>query len=174
MRFPDLQTSAATDLETRGSVRVECTLIDANEDPLEAANLYLDWPGFGEPVLLTTDPEGRCAASWLGTERGTCRVTARYPGDQNHAPSSTSEEFELRGPVPTQLEVNISKPANDLPDIWGTVRRSRSNLCCDTTPRCVGSVSWCHKHTDQRRGWILTILVEVVLTSPDPFRGRIR
>ena len=120
MRFPDLPTSAAPIWRLGESVRVECTLIDANEDPLEAANLYLDWPGFGEPVLLTTDPEGRCAASWLGTERGTCRVTARYPGDQNHAPSSTSEEFELRGPVPTQLEVNISKPANDLPDIWGT------------------------------------------------------
>ena len=120
MRFPDLPTSAVPIWRLGESVRVECTLIDANEDPLETANLYLDWPGFGESVLLNTDPEGRCTAAWLGTERGTYRVTARYPGDQHNAPSSTSEEFELRGPVPTQLEVNITKPTYDLPDIWGT------------------------------------------------------
>ena len=120
IRFPDLPPGVDRIWRLGETVRVECTLTLADEEPLAAANLYLEWTDSAEPVLLTTDREGRCIATWSGVDRGTHRVTARYPGDERHSPSSTSEEFELRGPVPTLMEVNISKPADDLPDVWGT------------------------------------------------------
>ena len=120
IRFPDLPPGADRIWRLGEPVRAECALTSADENPLAAMDLYLEWADPDEPVLLTTDIEGRCTATWYGAEEGTHRVSARFPGSEHLSPSSVSEEFELLGPVPTGLAVNIQKSAEDLPDIWGT------------------------------------------------------
>ena len=95
-------------------------LTSSDEKPLAGMDLQLTWVDPDEPMLLTTDSEGKCVATWSGAEEGTHHISARFPGDEYHSPSSASEEFELRGPLPTVLAVNIQKSADDLPDIWGT------------------------------------------------------
>ena len=120
IRFPDLPPGSDRIWRLGESVRAECTLTSAAGNPLAGMDLYLVWGDPDEPMLLTTDMEGRCIGTWSGAEEGTHRVSARFQGDERHAPSSASEEFVLRGPVPTVLMVNIRKSADDLPDIWGT------------------------------------------------------
>ena len=120
IRFPDLPPGADRIWRLGEAVRAECALTSADENPLADMDLHLEWADLDEPVLLTTDIEGKCIATWYGAEEGTHRVSARFPGSEHLSPSSVSEEFELRGPIPTGLAVNIQKSADDLPDIWGT------------------------------------------------------
>ena len=120
IHFPDLPPEADRIWRLGELVRAECTLTSVDEKPLADMDLYLEWEDPDEPMLLTTDIEGRCVATWSGAEEGTHRVSARFQGDEHHSPSSASEEFELRGPVLTTLTVNIRKSADDLPDTWGT------------------------------------------------------
>ncbi len=120
IRFPDLPPGSDRIWRLGEPVRAECRLTSVDENPLAGMDLYLVWGDPDEPMLLTTDMEGRCIATWSGAEEGLHRVSARFQGDERHSPSSASEEFVLRGPVPTVLTVNIRKAADDLPDIWGT------------------------------------------------------
>ncbi len=120
IRFPDLLPGSDRIWRLGEIVRAECRLTSVDENPLAGMDLHLEWGDPGEPMLLTTDIEGRCIATWSGAVEGLHRVSARFQGDERHSPSSASEEFELRGPVPTVLAVNIRKSADDLPDIWGT------------------------------------------------------
>ena len=120
IHFPDLPPEADRIWRLGEPVRAECTLTSVDEKPLADMDLYLEWEGPDEPVLLTTDTEGRCVATWSGAEEGTHRVSARFQGGEHHSPSSASEEFKIRGPVLTALTINIRKSADDLPDTWGT------------------------------------------------------
>ena len=101
------------------NVSLQCALTGGPELPLARANLELEWGDAGETRRLRTDREGRCLATWTGDARGIYRVTARFAGNRDYLPVTAGAEFRLRGPAPTQLEIDFLKPAADLPDIWG-------------------------------------------------------
>ena len=117
--FTNLPLSGDKIWRTGEPVDIVFVLTNDAGQPLADATLQLEWDGSPNATRLRTDPAGRCAAGLSNGDPGTYLVTARYPGDPNHLPVSLSEEFRLRGPEPTNLEVVAPKPAEDLPDVWG-------------------------------------------------------
>ena len=117
--FTNLPLSGDKIWRTGEPVDIVFVLTNDTGQPLADATLQLEWDGSPNATRLRTDPAGRCAAGLSNGDPGTYLVTARYPGDPNHLPVSVSEEFRLRGPEATNLEVVAPKPAEDLPDVWG-------------------------------------------------------
>ena len=123
-----LELSFPESPEDGGQVSVRCVLTGESGEPIRGAAVELEWGDSGETTLLTTDRRGRCDATRPADMGGTHQVTARFDGDERYLPVTASAEFERQGPaltgmIPTRLEVAFFKPAEDLPDIWGTGER---------------------------------------------------
>ena len=123
-----LELSFLESPEDGGQVSVRCVLTGESGEPVRGAAVELEWGDSGETTLLTTDRRGRCDATRPADMGGTHQVTARFDGDERYLPVTASAEFELQGPaltgmIATRLEVAFFKPAEDLPDIWGTGER---------------------------------------------------
>lgn len=101
------------------TVRLDGVLSGESGPRLAGARVEIQWGAGGQVQRLTTDGDGRFTATWDGEERGSYEVTVLFPGDREHAPAMAFGGIYLRGPVPTHLVLSLTRPAEDLPDIWG-------------------------------------------------------
>ena len=119
LSFPKLPVDGVTVWQVREQVSLQCVLTGESGEPMDGVTVELDWGDSEEPLQLTTDRNGRCAATWSGREDGTYRVTASFAGDDHYLPATAVEEFRVRGLVATHLDLALVKLAEDLPYIWG-------------------------------------------------------
>ena len=133
LSFPESPGAGETVSLSGEQVSVRCVLTGESGEPVRGATVELEWSDSGETTQLTTDRRGRCDATRSVDTGGVHQVTARFAGDERYLPVTASAEFELQGPAPTgmvatRLEVALFKPAEDLPDIWGTGEQVRVEI----------------------------------------------
>ena len=133
LSFPESPGAGDTVSLSGEQVSVRCVLTGESGEPVRGATVELEWSDSGETTQLTTDRRGRCDATRPVDTGGVHQVTARFAGDERYLPVTASAEFALQGPAPTgmvatRLEVAFFKPAEDLPDIWGTGEQVRVEI----------------------------------------------